>query len=484
MGSKPSEGRAVDDEESGNQIMINDATEKAYVRKMDIWLLPFLSIMYFFNAVDRSNLGNAETDGMSKDLGFVGEQYSLLILLFYIPNGLCDLPLNLLTKRYSGRIVLPGLMVGWGAMALLQAACKNFGGMLAIRLILGAFEAGFFAGAVFYLTLFYTRGELGFRIALFFGSALLASAFSGLISFGVFRIQHPYVHGWMYLFLIEGALTVIFGVVAFWWLPANPQSAWFLTQAEREVASLRSLRDGTRNIGEEFSLKQCFKTWNDWKFPIWCIISFTYPVAFATTANFLPLVIGRLGYDKVTTNLLTVPPNVTGFLVLLAVTYSSDKNRERTFHIAGSLTTSLIGLVVLAAIDARAHVAAAYFATFLLTAGAYIPSCLVHSWHNNNNLSENSRAATTGLLVGLGNLGGILSAGTFRTTYAPRYAPTLIATAGCNVTCIFFTLWLGIWMRRENSRKNKEQGISLRAEDVETRELSEGEKDPKWRFFV
>jgi hypothetical protein len=74
---------------------------------------------------------------MSKDLGFVGEQYSLLILLFYVPNGLCDLPLNLLTKRFSGRVMLPTLMVGWGAMALIQAACKNFGGMLAIRLLLG-----------------------------------------------------------------------------------------------------------------------------------------------------------------------------------------------------------------------------------------------------------------------------------------------------------------------------------------------------------
>lgn len=74
---------------------------------------------------------------MSKDLGFVGEQFSLLILLFYVPNGLCDLPLNLLTKRFSGRVMLPALMVGWGAMALLQAAVKNFGGMLAIRLLLG-----------------------------------------------------------------------------------------------------------------------------------------------------------------------------------------------------------------------------------------------------------------------------------------------------------------------------------------------------------
>jgi hypothetical protein len=74
---------------------------------MDTYLLPFLSLMYFFNSVDRSNLGNAKTDGMDKDLGFKGEQYSLLILLFYVPNGLCDLPLNMLTAKWSGRVMLP-----------------------------------------------------------------------------------------------------------------------------------------------------------------------------------------------------------------------------------------------------------------------------------------------------------------------------------------------------------------------------------------
>jgi MFS family permease len=95
-------------------------------------------------------------------------------------------------------------MVGWGAMALFQCAAKNFAGMLVLRLLLGAFEAGFFAGVVFYLTLFYTRGELGFRIALFFGSALLAGAFSGLISFGVFQIHHATIPGWKWLFIIEG----------------------------------------------------------------------------------------------------------------------------------------------------------------------------------------------------------------------------------------------------------------------------------------
>ncbi|KAG4278716.1 hypothetical protein FPRO04_13812 [Fusarium proliferatum] len=330
-------GSLAFDQENGSQIVVDAAAERSYLRKMDAWLLSYLSVMYFFNAVDRSNLGNAETDGMSKDLNFKGEEFSLLILLFYVPNGLCDLPLNLLLKRFSGRIMLPSLMVGWGSMALLQAACKNFGGMLAIRLLLGAFEAGFFAGAVFYLTLFYQRGELGFRIAIFFGSALLASAFSGLISFGVFQIKDPHVHGWMWLFIIE--------------------------EEEKHVARQRALRDGSGVIGEEFNIKECFKSWNSWKFAV----------------------------------------------------------------------------------------------------------------------CENSRAATTGLLVGLGNLGGILSAGTFRTTYAPRYAPTLIGTAACNVTCIIFTLGLGFWMRKQNRMKNEAQGVELKAEDVATSEITHGEQDPRWR---
>lgn len=86
--------------------------------------------------VDQSNLGNAETDGLSEDLHFVGQEYSLLVLLFYIPNGLCDLPLNLLTKRYSGKIMLPLLMTGWGALSVVQIACKNFAQLLVVRLLM------------------------------------------------------------------------------------------------------------------------------------------------------------------------------------------------------------------------------------------------------------------------------------------------------------------------------------------------------------
>ncbi|KAF4537095.1 MFS transporter [Lasiodiplodia theobromae] len=370
-------------------VFVDKVAERSYVRKLDFYLLPMMSLMYFFNSVDRSNLGNAKTDGMDKDLGFVGEQYSLLILLFYVPNGLCDLPLNMLTKR--------------------------------------AFEAGFFAGAVFYLTLFYTRGELGFRIAIFFGSAM----------------------------------TVVVALVAFFWLPASSASAWFLTPAEKAAALARTRRDASGAASEEYDVGAMFRSWRSWKFIPWCVISFTYPVAFATVSNFLPQIVARLGYSTIKTNLWTVAPNAVGFCFLLLVTWSSDRLRERTFHIIFSLAVSLAGLIILAAIDPLARPAVAYAATFLLAAGAYIPSCLVHSWHNNNNLSENARAATTGLLVGLGNLGGILSAATFRTEYAPAYIPTLVATACCNVTCMIFTLGLGGWMKWENRRRDRLMGSPL-----------------------
>jgi MFS family permease len=180
-------------------------------------------------------------------------------------------------------------MIGWGSLALIQCAAKNFAGLLVIRLLLAVCEAGFFAGVVFYLTLFYKRNELGFRIAIFFGSALLAAAFSGLISFGVFQIKSK-LKGWMFLFLIEGGMTVVVGVVALFWLPRSAETAWFLDEGERAAAKARSLRDSSKKVDVHFNLKAAFQTWRDWKFPIWMIISFTYPVAFSTTSNFLPQV--------------------------------------------------------------------------------------------------------------------------------------------------------------------------------------------------
>lgn len=182
------------------------------------------------------------------------------------------------------------MSIVWGVLALCQCAAKDFGSLLAIRIILGVFEAGFFAGATFYLTLFYTRGEMGFRLAIIQSFAVLASAFSGLISFGVFQINDPAVKGWQWLFIIEGSMTLITGIVGFLLLPHSAPTAWFLSDREKAAATARLLRDTSSEVDTGFDLKACFETWSDWKFPVWCLITFTYPVAYATAMNFFPMV--------------------------------------------------------------------------------------------------------------------------------------------------------------------------------------------------
>ncbi|XXH04733.1 hypothetical protein Hte_011155 [Hypoxylon texense] len=395
---------------SETAIYVDEAAEKSYRRKIDTYILPFLSLMYLCNSVDRSNLSNAYTDGFATDMHFVGQEYSLLLLLFYIPNGFLDLPLNLLTKRYGARWILSSLCTLWGIMSLLQAAATNFAGMLVLRLFIGGLEAGFFAGTVFYLSLFYKRNELAFRIALYFGSAQIAAAFSGLLAFGVFQIE-SHIRGWQWLFIIEGSLTVVVGAVAFWWLPSTPSGCRWLTEAEKSVARARLLRDGSVEVDEKFNFKAAMSAFKGWRMWTYALISFTYAGAFSTTSSFLPQIVGRLGFSTVKTNLWTVAPNCVGVVVLLAVTWSSDHFRERTFHLTFALILPLVGMIILATINVLEQKGVAYFAMFLMAAGAYIPSCIVHSWHNSNTLNENSRAAMTGIYVGIGNLAGIMTSG-------------------------------------------------------------------------
>ncbi|GME86837.1 unnamed protein product [[Candida] boidinii] len=464
------------------EIIIDKELERRYTRILDFKLLPFLSFMYFFNSMDRSNLSNAFSDGFTKDMNFTGNQYSLILLFFYIPNAFLDLPWNIATKKYSGKYILPTLMLCWGALTMIQAGCVNFAGMMVCRLLVACFEAGFYAGVIFYLTLFYTRNEIALRVSLFFGSALISAAFTGLLAYGVFQIKGS-LHGWQYLFIIEGGATVLMSLVGYWWLPKTPSTCRWLSPELKEVGRLRLLKNSSNKVDTKFNWGEIKEAVHQWQWWVYAVISFTYTLPWTTSSLFLTQIIGRFGYSVVKTNLWTVAPNCVGACVLLATSFSSDHFKERTYHVCFALTLSIIALIILASVDSVKHIGVSYFACFLLCSGAYIPSALVHSWHNNNHLSESVRAFNTGVFVGLGNLSPIIVTATFRTEYAPNYNPTIIATCISAGICWMLTMAFGTWQKRENARRNKEQGVELYAGNVNTSELS-GFSDPRWRFFT
>ncbi|KAK0245731.1 MFS general substrate transporter [Armillaria nabsnona] len=510
----PKDNKLTDGESESLQFSTDE--ERRLLRLFDICILPPLTFMYLCNALDKGNVGNAKTDGWDHDLGLVGNQYYLLVMIFYVPFCLFGTPISLLVKRFSAARVLPLMMIGFGSMfvillrlqvfltthfvgrSLFAGIAKNFSRMsngpvlaeiFAIRFFLGIFESAMLPGVVFYLSTFYKRSELASRVGLFYG----------LIAFGVFQIKNPKYHGWQYLFWIEGrqqtnivvyaALTLLstgastcaFAIFAYFWLPRSPSTWSFLTERQKALARSRILADSSVTIDEKLDIRDAFRPLKEPLYWLWAIISLSLGVPLASVNNFLPQIVASLGYSTIKTNLYTVAPNIVGTVSLLVLTFSSDYFLERSIHICIPLATTLVGFIVLGSIDVVVHKGIAYFACFLLTMGASAPSVLVATWYNNNTPQESRRAVVTAVMVAIANASGLISTNVFRAQDEPKFDNA----AAFGGFCLILVAGTGIWMRVENRRRNKVQGVSdnFTAADVHTEALGGGHKSPEFRYM-
>ncbi|KAL1736998.1 major facilitator superfamily domain-containing protein [Schizophyllum commune] len=477
------EKAAASEVQSSQPLDFTRAEERKLTRKYDFYLLPPLTIMYLCNALDKGNVGNAKTDGWDKDLGLHGNQYYLLVMIFYVPFCIFGTPISLLVKRYSAARVLPCLMVGFGSMSIFAAIAKNFSQIFAIRFFLGIFESPMLPGVIYYLSTFYKRDELASRVGLFYAAASISGAFSGLIAYGTFQIPPTKFHNWQYLFWIEGGATIVFAILAFILLPLSPAKFFLLTDREKEIARARIMADSSAVVGEKLNIRDAFRPFKDPMYWVWALICLSFGVPLASVNNFLPQIVASLGYSPVKTNLYTVAPNIVGTVALIILTQSSDYFRERSIHICIPLVVAIVGFIVLGAIDPLAHKSTAYFACFLLTMGAFSPSVLVAAWYSNNTPSESRRAVVAAVMVAIANSSGLISTNVFREKDEPKYVLALAVSAAFGGLCLVLVAGVGIWMRWENAKRNREQGVNITSKDVDTSEVH-GPSHPSWRYVV
>lgn len=259
------------------------------------------------------------------------------------------------------------MMFSFGCFTLLVAAVKNFSGLLALRWFLGMSESAFFPLVIYYQTTFYRRGELARRLALFYAAQSIASAFGGLLSYGVFQIHSGSLKNWRYLFIIEGSCTVLFSIFSFWYLPHSASDASFLNEEEKKLAFYRMQIDSSSVVNEKFDLKESFKIF---KHPTsWMIlaIEICLGVPLQSVTLFLPQIVSRLGYSTVKTNLYTVAPNISGAVMLLVLAFASDYTKWRFPFVAAGFLFTFIGFIIYVSIDVLDQKHVAYFACFMMT---------------------------------------------------------------------------------------------------------------------
>lgn len=384
--------------------VLDHAAEVKLTRKFDLRILPILAVMCrfngqapfcvkpicpsltpptdLFNALDKGNLGNAETAGLSDDLGFKSNQYNMIVSIFFVPYVLFAPPIAMLGKKFGPSLVLPILMLCFGTMTLLMSAAQNFGGVFALRWFLGMAESAFFPLVIYYLTTFYRRGELARRLALFYAASNIANAFAGLLSFGVFQIKSHRLESWRYLFIIEGGASVLFSIFAYLYLPKSAAEAKFLSAEEKDLALYRMQVDSSSVVSEKFKLREAVKIFRYPSTYAFLAIEVCLGVPLQSVSLFLPQIVSALKYSTVKTNLYTVAPNVTGAVMLLVLAFSSDLLRIRfPFIVLGFLFT-FCGFIIFASIeDVTAQIHVAYFATFMMCWGTSAPSVILSTWY-------------------------------------------------------------------------------------------------------
>ena len=220
-------------------------------RKLDLLLLPFLAALFLLNSLDKSNIGNAETAGFTRDAGL--EEKDLNISMGYFFAFFVALqPVGAACGRKFGMTRwVPACMSLWGFCTLLHMWVRERWQLILLRIAIACLEAGFYPTTVSYLSLFYTRYEFGVRLGFFYGQAAVAGVLGAILSWAIFNHFEGPPPGpstanidrgwksWEVLFLIEGCMTMVIAFLGFWWLPRSADTAWFFNWQERIWAEQR-----------------------------------------------------------------------------------------------------------------------------------------------------------------------------------------------------------------------------------------------------
>ncbi|KXN92713.1 hypothetical protein AN958_06991, partial [Leucoagaricus sp. SymC.cos] len=417
-------------------VKLDPELEKRVVRKLDRNILPILTVFFFLSFLDRTNIGNARVAGLERDLGLTERQYKICVTTLYVPYILSEVPTNLILKFIGPRWVLPTILTTWGAITTLQGLVTNFSGLLATRFFLGMVEGPMLPSIVLYLSSFYTRRELGMRIAAFFTSTSLAGAFSGLLAAAISKMDGiGGKRGWAWIFILEGLITFLIGFSGYFLIPSTPADARFLTEEEKGAITARIEQDRPAFLnGGRFHPREVGRALLSPHVVMIILINFFNGTTVFGLAIFLPTIVNSLGFSPIRSQLLSVGPFAAAFLVTLFASWASDRYKSRTIPLACSSTLAAIGYIVYLATD---HKLTLYGSLFLTASGVYsIPPPLT-AWASNNSEPHYRRATAIALSAVFTNCGGILSTWLFPASTAPKYKGSIILN-------LVFALLLGL----------------------------------------
>ncbi len=308
-------------------------------------LIPFIFICYVIAYIDRVNIGFAGPD-LQKDLGFSDSIFGLGGGLFFLGYCLFEIPSNLMLERVGARLWIARIMIVWGLVSMATMFMTGPRSFFALRILLGIAEAGFFPGMVLYLTYWIPAAERARTGALFMTAAPVSVMVGAPISQALLTLDGWLgLHGWQWLFLVEGMPAVVLGVMAWWYLTDRPEQARWLRPDQREwlagVMARERAERAARQHGSDLSSLMSGKVW------LLCLIYFMNTLVTYGVFLWLPRILrDASGYGGTALSLITMIPFSAALVGMVLIGRHSDRTGERKRHVAACALVAAAGIVL------------------------------------------------------------------------------------------------------------------------------------------
>jgi ACS family tartrate transporter-like MFS transporter len=382
--------------------MADSDLERSTLRAISWRILPLILLGYLISYMDRVNIGFAAPQ-MNAQLGFTASVYGFGGGLFFISYALLEIPSNLALARVGARRWLARIMVTWGLVAMSMALVRTDWQFYLVRFLLGAAEAGFFPGVIYYLGLWFPQAWRGRAISRFYIAAPLASVVMGAVAGGLLGLDGRLgLHGWQWLLIAEGAPAIVLAFVFLRFLPDRPADAAWLSAEQKAWLETRIAADNAAVAAPNHSqLAALFRP----AVIALVLVNFLYLGPYYAFTLSAPTVLKEAtGLSAAGVGYLVAAGGITGAIGMAVTGWSSDRFRERYLHLAVPLVLAAACFAVIAVSPAPPVAIAAYLAMmacyFGISAAFWLaPGEIVH---------PRAVAVTVAAINGLGQVGSFL----------------------------------------------------------------------------
>ncbi|KAK6385773.1 hypothetical protein LTS17_001345 [Exophiala oligosperma] len=446
------------------QTLADQRRLKKIMRKVDFRQITILALVYIWAYIDRSNLGNANIAGMREDLDTdVSNRYSVLTMIFFIGYALVDIPAMWLTRKLGPAFWIGSIGLAWSVITIGQGFCNTWGSLAVCRALLGFLEGGLVPGVLYLLGCWYTRYEIGIRIAAFYVIGIMSAGLSGLMAYGLEKMEGTAgIRGWRWIFIIEGVVSGVVALASYFLIIDFPERAAkknsmglprFLTPEEAALVLARIEHDRGDAVEEKLTwalFASYIQDWKLWEFPFYLLLNNAALYAFA---YFLPVILkDGFGYSTAKAQVMTFPPYLVGGVWMIICGYLGDRLRTRGPIMIANCAIYIIGIVMVGwCTDTRAR----YAGVFVGQMGIVGNVPLQWAYAHNNLVGQLKKGLAMAMMTMGGAVSGIITGNVFRSQDAPGYRPGLWVSIAFNILYAVLVAKNFVLFRRENRRADR-----------------------------